>query len=93
MVGVGGVSCSLATFDDEVEVKFRGQSADRARARLEQVRGCNVLRGTGRYLQALRALEQLCSGAGVQVGILLSDGEPTEVIWEKSATPRASSRP
>jgi len=81
--GMDDVVCSLAIFDDIFEVKFRRRKANsNLQALLQEVRATNVLRGTGRYLKALEAMRSLIA-EGMNVGILLSDGEPTEVLWEE----------
>ncbi|CAE7470299.1 ak1 [Symbiodinium natans] len=82
LLGMAGIVASLVTFDDTFKVRFERRTVDRnLQAMVQDI--CKATRptGTGRYLQALAAFRSLLSG-GLTIGILLSDGEPTEVIWE-----------
>ena len=79
---VDGIVCSLVTFDDTFKVCFKRREVNQdLQSLVRSVCKATRPKGTGRYLQALAAFKSLVT-VGMTVGILLSDGEPTEVIWE-----------
>ncbi|CAE7451613.1 ak1 [Symbiodinium necroappetens] len=86
ILGMDGIVCSLVTFDDTFKVCFERREVDqRLQELVREVCKATRPKGTGRYLEALAGFRSLVSG-GMTVGILLSDGEPTEVIWEHRPT-------
>lgn len=76
------VVCSLVLFNDtsEVAISREPTQGDGLRAELEALRLMVRPSGGGSYRKALRAFREMCCGDGVTIGVLLSDGMPSETL-------------
>merc|ERR1740122_452980 len=79
LVGLREALFSLVTFDDGYTVKLKQETIGaHLLRRLSEIRSSLVPSGGGRYVQALQAVRTLVTGCA-NVGVLLSDGVPTEL--------------
>jgi len=79
LVGLREALFSLVTFDDGYTVKVKQETIGaHLLRRLSEIRSSLVPSGGGRYVQALQAVRTLVTGCA-NVGVLLSDGVPTEL--------------
>lgn len=77
--GLDGVTCSIAIFNESHHFAMRSQPVGiHFSEELRKVRQAVRPKGGGIYMDALRAFSELASPSGVTVGVLLSDGVPSE---------------
>lgn len=83
------IVCSLVTFNDvhEVVIEQEPTQGPGLRKKLREAQKTTFPSGGGRYVEALWGLKNLSHFCEVNVGILLSDGVPTEELIDKDPSP------